>query len=229
MSSRDTKTEKWQDKDFRLLPPECKLMFLYLIDNCDIAGFWEIDSARAAFETGLNSDQILGAIKGLARPCVAGDKYLWVRNFIKHQNNLPLNNNNNCHKGIIKRLLEHKDWNPESLELLPKDEKINPKQGAVEGLNSPYGKGKGKGKGKERECEGKQKKMLPAKLPDALCIVDHKPASRVLGGKGLCSECVSAILKIKVVDWGKLSKAEIEKLVLAGKAKRTQKKEEANV
>ena len=225
MSNRFTKTEKWQDKDFRLLSPESKLMFLYLIDCCDIAGFWEIDVARAAFDIGLNHDQISGAIKGLNKPCLIGEKFLWLRNFVKHQSNLPLALNNNCHVGIIQRLNEHKHWNTEVLELLKGVVEISPKQGGNKGLASPLCKGKGKGKGKEGECEGKQKKMQIAAAPDALCIVDHKPAKRVLGGKGLCEECISLIFNGRVVDWGKLSPAEIENRVLAAKAKKAERSE----
>jgi len=43
MGIRFTETEKWADKLFRKWKPETKLLFLFIVDNCDCAGFWEID------------------------------------------------------------------------------------------------------------------------------------------------------------------------------------------
>ncbi len=43
MATRFTETNKWKDKWFRSLDPLEKVLFIYLIDNCDNAGFIEID------------------------------------------------------------------------------------------------------------------------------------------------------------------------------------------
>jgi hypothetical protein len=53
MSYRFTNTDKWRDSWFSELTPYEKLLFIYFCDNCDIAGFCEINSRRIAFETGL--------------------------------------------------------------------------------------------------------------------------------------------------------------------------------
>jgi hypothetical protein len=45
MTRRFTETDKWQDEWFLSLPFEAKLLFLYLCDNCDCAGFWEVINA----------------------------------------------------------------------------------------------------------------------------------------------------------------------------------------
>jgi len=49
---RFTETTKWQDPWFRQLSPTAKLLWLYLTDNCDHAGFIELDVASATFHIG---------------------------------------------------------------------------------------------------------------------------------------------------------------------------------
>jgi hypothetical protein len=67
---RFTETQKWDDPWFRDLPPKLKLAFLFIIDACDNAGFWEVDFSGMAFKTGMTKDDCEGAIKGLGRGLV---------------------------------------------------------------------------------------------------------------------------------------------------------------
>jgi len=70
-------------------------------------------------------------------PC---GKYAFIRNFIKHQKNLPLNEKNNAHSGIIKRLNENLQlFNFQTINYYF----LSPCLGAKEGLISPYGNGNG--------------------------------------------------------------------------------------
>jgi hypothetical protein len=138
--ARFTDETKWSDKWFRSLKPSHKLVWMYLCDNCDIAGFYELDADYVAFHTGLSSDEVSAAIVGLSRGYLGakGSDYIWIKNFLKHQKNHILNSSNNCHRGIIKRIQDKLSYFPSIPEIL----------GADEGLFSPTGKGKGKGKGK---------------------------------------------------------------------------------
>lgn len=140
MSKRFTNTEKWEDPWYRSLKPEEKLMFNYLCDKCNQAGFYEIDIAMASFQTGLNHEQIEGAIKGLNRGLVGAGNWIWIKNFLRHQKNLPLNPANSFHKHIIECLKSQK----ENFNLKEIEEYL----GAVQGLISPIVIGKGNGEGK---------------------------------------------------------------------------------
>jgi hypothetical protein len=98
---RFTETDKWRDPWFRSLPPAEKLVFLFVIENCNNAGFYEIDYGLMAFATGLDQSALQGAIKGLIRGLVNVDGWVWVRTFLKHQKNDNLNPENKAHKQII--------------------------------------------------------------------------------------------------------------------------------
>ena len=108
MAYRFTNTDKWNDSWFYELDLRQKAVFLYLCDLCDIAGFYEINCKRMAQDIGMSDADVKGALKGLYSRIIysVDGKYLFLRNFIKHQKNFPLNENNPAHKGIIKLLTE---------------------------------------------------------------------------------------------------------------------------
>ncbi len=105
MAYRFTNTEKWEDSWFSSLKQIEMLLFMYLCDNCDIAGFAEVNLKRWASDLNSNPDTIEGALKGLQRGIIIskeGDA-IYLRNFLKHQKNLPINTNNKAHVGILRR------------------------------------------------------------------------------------------------------------------------------
>ena len=122
MTNRYTQTDKWNDPWFHQLNPNAKLMWMYLCDACDAAGFWEIDLDRAVLETGLSELATHTAFSELARGYIRNGRYIWLRNFLKHQRNLPLNKDNNAHKNIIRLLNEYKGLSPKISTLLKGDE-----------------------------------------------------------------------------------------------------------
>lgn len=137
---RFTETEKWQDPWFRKLPGAHKLVFIFLIENCNNAGFYEYDVEHVAYLTGLEKKHIDGALKGLERGIVGASGWVWVRNFLRHQKNEELNEQNPAHKQIISLLRvqieRFKDCNGFADFVAP-----------YMGLLSPIGNGTGKGKG----------------------------------------------------------------------------------
>jgi hypothetical protein len=142
MSYRFTNTEKWTDSWFSGLSQIQMLLFLYLCDNCDIAGFIEINYKRWANDLNSSIDTIEGACKGLARGLIYSNTNdcIFIKNFIKHQKNLPLNENNKAHIGILKRF----DLYKEKFNYQDYNELI---EGACKGLPSPTGIGNGIGNG----------------------------------------------------------------------------------
>jgi uncharacterized phage protein (TIGR02220 family) len=137
-----TETNKWDDKWFRARSKEEKILFLYLTDKCDNAGFWEIDIPIASIRTGLTHEEIEGALKGLTRGLIAKGETVWLKNFLYHQKNLPLNQTNRAHRQIIELLRVRSSEFPEVLDLPALCE------GASKPLARVLGKGIGKGKGK---------------------------------------------------------------------------------
>ena len=120
MAYRFTNTEKWADNWFSNLKQFEMLLFLYLIDNCDIAGFIEINYRRWASDLNSSQQTIEGALKGLERGLILSlsNDCLFIKNFIKHQKNLPLNPENKAHAGILKRFEVYKEkFNIENIEL----------------------------------------------------------------------------------------------------------------
>jgi len=93
------------DKWFKRLTPPGKLLFIYLCENCDIAGIWEIDLEDAADLLGYNIEIIEQAFKEIKRAYVTDSQFIMLVNFLYHQGNLPLNFNVPAHRGV-KRCLE---------------------------------------------------------------------------------------------------------------------------
>lgn len=105
---RFTETEKWSDPWFRKLQPLSKLVLLFIQDNCDVAGFWEIDIEAVAFMCKLPDDKIRGLFEGLnqsqeglGKVLIQRGSYVWLKDFVSEQKNLPLNPLNNAHRKVI--------------------------------------------------------------------------------------------------------------------------------
>lgn len=175
MAYRFTDTGKWSDRWFVELDPTAKLLFMYICDNCDVAGFFEISPRKIAFDTGIDARGLQGALKELARGLIYSHDgtIVFLKNFVKHQKNIPLNHANKAHRGVIKRLKLYADKfdlkllseaikddvlalfdvnyiegkNEEKTEEKPEGAlkgDTSPFEGATKGLASPTGIGKGK-------------------------------------------------------------------------------------
>ena len=142
MAYRFTDTDKWGDNWFCELSPISKLLFMYLCDNCDIAGIYEINIRKICFDIGIDTDVCKNSLNELrSRYFISNDKrFLYLKNFIRHQKNYPLNENNNAHRGILKRLRDNE-------QLFEDQYKTDTFLAPNEPLRRGTGKGKGKGKG----------------------------------------------------------------------------------
>ncbi len=109
MACRFTDTLKWGDSWFVELTKNQKLLFLYLCDNCDIAGFFEVTPKKICNELYFTMADFKGAFKGLERGLIwsADGSVVYLRTFLKNQKNLPLNEANKAHKGILSRFQKY--------------------------------------------------------------------------------------------------------------------------
>ena len=174
MASRFTQTEKWDDKWFRQLSPNAKVLYWYVWDKCNIAGFWEVDLEGALFHTKIPQRGIEGAYKELARGFLANGDYVWIRKFLYHQRNLPLNENNPSHRGILKVINEFKSIFPNALEEIKNQLLKESEKGATKGLASPLSISKSKGKSKSKS-KSKSKEFKPPTLEDVKKYISDNP------------------------------------------------------
>lgn len=152
MATRFTDDEKWGDPWFRRLKPYEKLLFVFLCDNCNWAGFYELDEDYIKFHIGqvegAYNGALDGALKALSDKIIIRDGWVWVRNFLKHQRNEVLNPNNPAHKNIIQRINDQLD----RFSGVPQfDEMLGLQRGIQWGIKSPIGKEEEKETVKEKE------------------------------------------------------------------------------
>jgi len=170
MAVKFTNTKKWDDVWFSELTMEGKVMFVYLCDMCDIAGFLEINERLIRFHTGI--EDVRGAVTSLSKSVIYRDGYIWIMKYIKHQKNLPLNPNNNAHKGIISSMSDRIRSFPEIFNVLPEQDSLTLKEGLTtrgcvapnEGLTSPIGKGIGNSNGNVINTDTPQSESHIARL-----------------------------------------------------------------
>jgi len=157
MGIRFTEDGKWYDPWFRRLLSDHKLLFIFLCEVCDLAGFWEMDIEEAAYRTGLPEDVIEAGLDVIGEKNVKNCKYFWVRNYLKIQKNTPLNpyiklkgekhgEGNKSHIKIVRLLLEHKGFCADVDSLIESVSWwLSPMDGGSKGDASSPGLGKGIG------------------------------------------------------------------------------------
>src|SRR5690606_36045192 len=135
-------------------------VFLYIIDRCNNAGFWEYDEEAIVYHTKLKPEQVGGALKGLERGIKGASGWVWVRNFLKHQKNDDINPSNPAHKQIVALL---RDQITRFGSVPEFQEFIAPYKGLIE----PHRIGIGKGQvGEVQEGDGKKRKSSKPSWPE---------------------------------------------------------------
>ena len=108
MAKRFTDTDKWKKGFMKSLSTKYKLLWLYIVDDCNHAGVWETDFEVASIRIGIKISEN-EAIKHFAeqiRIFDNGDKW-FVPKFIDFQYG-QLNSNSRPHQAVIK-LIEKYD------------------------------------------------------------------------------------------------------------------------
>jgi len=112
MAKRLSDTEKWMDSWFRRLPTNGKILWLYILDRCDIAGVWEVDYDLFSLLSGVPiTAQEAESMLGERIHFFDDGRKVWVRKFIDFQNG-PLREESESKiiQLIIRTLKAHDLW-----------------------------------------------------------------------------------------------------------------------
>jgi hypothetical protein len=102
MSKRFTETEKWRDPWFCELSNNMKLFWIYLLDNCNMAGIWEPNWPLVEFQLHLNLAEL--ELKEVYDRIIFTESKKWhIPKFILFQYG-ELNPSNRMHQAVILRL-----------------------------------------------------------------------------------------------------------------------------
>ncbi len=107
MPKRFTDTEKWKKQFIRALKAPYKLFWLYLLDECDSSGLWQVDFEVAQLKVGEKLKET-DAIKLFGDKIVildAGEKW-FIPSFIEFQYG-QLSENNRAHSKAIQTLKKY--------------------------------------------------------------------------------------------------------------------------
>jgi hypothetical protein len=156
MAKRFTDTDKWKKKFLRGLQAPYKLLWLYILDECDHAGVWivDFDVARLRLDEDVFEDEALKAFGDKIFKIDNGERWL-ILDFIEFQYG-KLKETNNAHISVIKTLKKYGIWYEDKLLV---EDLISPSQGAKD-------MDKEKDKDKDKEKEGVEKKFNPPTIED---------------------------------------------------------------
>lgn len=158
MPKRFTDNEKWKKPFLRAMKAPYKLLWLYLLDECDHAGIWQVDFQIAEIKIGekLKSDFALEQLNGKIIPFQNGEKW-FIPDFIDFQYG-ALNPANRVHFSVISLLRKY--------ELIDDNFKIKGLTSTLEGA-----KAKDKDKDKEKEKDKDIEPVVEKKLHEIETLV----------------------------------------------------------
>jgi len=116
--------EKWQDVWFLGLSNDAKLLFDYLYHVCDKTGFYEFNPTFIKASVNIDNEKLQSCLKEIENKIVwsVDKKYIFLRNYLKHQRKTPLNPNANPHRQLIGMLVSKVkafDSHPAIVDLIP--------------------------------------------------------------------------------------------------------------
>lgn len=104
MAKRFTDTDKWKKPFIKSLQAPYKLLWFYILDDCDHAGIWIVDLEVAGLRCGFDytEDEALNIFKGQVEVIKNGTVW-FIRDFVEFQYG-ELNPKNRAHNSVINRL-----------------------------------------------------------------------------------------------------------------------------
>jgi len=108
MAKRFSDTDKWKKPFIRSLQAPYKLFWLYILDDCDHAGIWQVDMEIANIKIGetLNTETALSQFGDKITVFDNGEKW-FIKDFIDFQYG-ELNPKNRVHESVINILNKYK-------------------------------------------------------------------------------------------------------------------------
>lgn len=108
MAKRFTDTDKWKKPFIRSLDAPYKLLWFYILDDCDHAGIWQVDFEVASIRTGQKLDEKT-ALKIFSEriEIFDGGAKWFIKDFVFFQYG-ELNSKNRLHQSVINILTKHK-------------------------------------------------------------------------------------------------------------------------
>lgn len=105
---RFTDVEKWADPWFMELPPEMKLLWMYICDSCDNAGVWAANKRLAGVQIGapIDWDLAINLFEGRINLLENGQKWC-LNKFVMFQNPNGLTEKSHPHMQVISALKAH--------------------------------------------------------------------------------------------------------------------------
>lgn len=154
MAKRFTDTGKWKKPFLRGLDGAYKLLWIYVCDDCDHAGIWQVDFdiAKICIGEKVNQSEALKKFAGRIIPFDGGSKW-FLPSFIEFQYPGGLNEKNKVHNSVINTLSKY-DLIDENFKPHP-----SPMEAPCNGAKD-MDKDKEKEKDKEKDSE-KQKVVFP--------------------------------------------------------------------
>ena len=155
MAKRYTDTDKWKKMWFRKLKNDHKVFWMYLLDQCDHAGIWEVDFDLASyFCNGIKETEIRDTFIKQYQEFDNGKRW-FLKDFIEFQYR-ELDESNRVHKSVITLLKRHglykglisplqeakdkdKDKDLDKDQVKDKDKRENSKKNQLEIIESELG------------------------------------------------------------------------------------------
>jgi len=171
MAKRFTDTDKWKKPFVKSLKGTYKLFWLYLLDDCDHAGIWQVDVDVAQIRIGDEIDlyQALKLFGDKVTVFNNGEKW-FIPDFIEFQYG-DLNPQNRAHNSVLTLLNKY--------NLLPKNKPLtSPLQGAKD-----KDMDKDMDKDKDKEVGESEKKFTPPTEEEVMDYFEQNNFSRELGSR----------------------------------------------
>lgn len=129
MAKRFTDSEKWSKPFIRSMKAPYKLLWLYILDECNHAGIWQVDMDVARVKIGekLYLDEAIKSFEGKIYVFDNGEKW-FIPDFIEFQYGV-LNQENRAHNSVIQILCKYNLIDIETGQIKPL---ISPLQGAMD-------------------------------------------------------------------------------------------------